>query len=155
VERLAADYRPPRAGTLIVQTVTTAAVIDLSTGAYYFGGSLAYAGSIQGSERSEAISIGGGGTQKFPTTLQPSGYVGHWIDIFSDGADTGLITGPTSAAVSAGNAPVLATTGTGVAGTCMRIAAGTFRTYFITADDRFLGVVSSGTTTLRIALSSR
>jgi hypothetical protein len=157
VERLFYDTRPPRAGTVLMQSVTAAAVIDLSSaGKYYFAESMAYNGSIESAVRSEAVSIAGGGTQAQPTTLQPSGYVGHFIDVFSDGADTGIITGPTSASVSGANAPVLATTGnSGTAGVCMRINAGQTKRYFITADDRFMGVVSSATTLLRIALSSR
>jgi hypothetical protein len=151
------DIRAPRSTEIGVFTVTTAQVIDLaaSGGPQVLSDQFAQNLGGGGGVRSEANSSFGSGTVAFPAAPL-AGWVGHWVDIFADGGDIGLITGPTSASVSGGNAPVLATTGNaGTAGVCMRIPNGTYRPYLITADDRFLGVVSAGTTTLRIAKSSR
>jgi hypothetical protein len=116
-----------------------------------FTGNLPVAGS-----RSEATSQTGGGTVQAPTTLQPQGYIGHYIDIFADGADLGIISGPANASVSGANAPVLATTGVAIAaGMCWRIPTGGRQSFFVTPDDRFLGVVASAAGTARITLSSR
>lgn len=155
--RTGAEIRLPRVGSIFVSTaITTAVTIDLAaqgpqnqsantTGAMPVPGLQTQ--PVQGPTNQGTVSTAG---------LASGGFEGFWVDIMVDGADVGIISGPTSASVSSGNAPVLATTGgAGTAGVCQRLLAGTRNPFFVTPDDRFLGVVSSGTTTLRIALSSR
>jgi hypothetical protein len=154
--REGAEIRLPAANAVLVQTITTAAVIDLaaagdtSVESAGFASNISYPGTA-----SQPTSSSGGGTAVL-ATLQPSGFVGKWVMITIDGSDLGIIAGPTSASVSAGNAPVLANTGNpGTAGTCERLFQSTRNPYYVTPDTRFIGVVSAGTTTLRISTSSR
>lgn len=154
------ERRLPVAGSIIVQAVSTAAiVIDLSTG-QVVGQSAMATGPSQpsGIGRTEAVSTSGSGTVQAITPLNPQGYVGHYIDIFAEGVDLGVVGGPTNASVSGGNAPNLATAGAaGTAGVCMRIPSGTLSPYWVQPDARFLGVVATAVaaTGIRIALSSR
>jgi hypothetical protein len=87
----------------------------------------------------------------------------NYLTISADtGADVGVIFGPSVAAVSGGNAPVLATTGslvsnvyTGVAGTCWRIPAGTSQRFLCAQGvDNAVGIVGSGAGVVRIYQSS-
>lgn len=156
--RLGDDIRLPPAKGVIVQSVTAAAVIDLGT-----GGISAATSPTSAIPRGNVPSFAQGLAPNNQSTTLPdmanaAGLVGHWIDIEVDsgGGDLGFIAGSTSAAVSGGNAPVLATTGgLGTAGACRRLAAGTGKTFFLTKEERFLGVVSSGTSVVRISQSSR
>jgi hypothetical protein len=149
---LSYDIQLPRAGTVAVVSVTTAAVIDLSGGAPAAASSNFTANTQGGGQASQAASAGGVG----PVQIQPPGYIAHYIDICTDGGDLGIISGPTAASVSGANAPVLATTGgAGTAGVCQRQFGNTIRPYYVKPDDRFLGVVSASTTIVRISLSSR
>lgn len=159
-ERKGYEVRLPRAGTILVQAVTTATSIDLAVSGAPANASQSFEGNIPGTggTQSQSATGPGGGAASAPF-LGAEGYIGHWIDIDVDagGGDLGFISGPTSASVTGGNAPALATTGAaGTAGCCKRIPAGTSKPYFVTANDRFLGVISSaGTCTVRISLSSR
>lgn len=151
------EIRLPRTGTILVQSVTAAAVIDLGAAMAAIGASTTFETQMPPlGTAGFANATSAPGTTTAPTPPNPGGAVGRWIDIFADGADLGYISGPTSASVSGGNAPVLATTGNaGTAGNCARLLNGTFRTYFVLPDDKFLGVVSPGTCVVRISLSSR
>ena len=158
IARDSLDVQLPRAGFVGVYAVTgSASSINLVSGSGVFTTeSLGNQFSLptQGAQ-SLANQPGSGGAQQSPF-MNPSGFVGHYVDIFADGADVGIISGPTQASVTGGNAPNLSTTGSpGTAGTCMRIASGTFRSYYVKPDDQWLGVVGSAAGNLRIALSSR
>lgn len=145
--RSGAEIRLPRAGTVLNFTVTTAAaVVNLATA----GGPAAEGMGLSNAQPPTGAPASG-------AVFNPAGWVERWIDIYADGADLGIVVGDTSASVSATNAPVLATTGTTVAtaGQCWRIPNGTYRTYFVTSDSAFLGVVASAAGTMRIAASSR
>lgn len=162
VGRLGDDIRLPLANAILVQTVTVAAVIDLAgpSAAPPLEQSAAFPANIpQAGMAPQALTSAASPSVDAGLGQANTGWLGHWIDITVDagGGDLGYNAGPTTGSVSGANAPVLATTGAmGTAGTCLRIAAGTFRTYYATFNERFLGVVSSaGNCTVRIALSSR
>lgn len=85
----------------------------------------------------------------------------NYLTIVSD-VDIGVVFGPTTASVTGGNAPVLATVGTlssgvytGAAGTCFLVPAKTPQRFLPAPGvDNFLGVVGSGAGTCRIYQSS-
>ena len=83
------------------------------------------------------------------------GCIGHFVEFFAETADVGILFGPTNASVTSASAPALATTGTNTAGCCMRIPAGTYRTFYIHAPTRFVGFVGSTSGNLRISVTSR
>lgn len=149
------DVQPPRVGLIGVYAVTnSASVINMTTGTGVFGSASTAFPQTLPDQGSQTINLSGGPAAG--TLVSPKGFVGQWVDIFADGTDVGVIFGATNASVSGGNAPVLATTGNpGTAGVCMRIANGSFRTYYIKPDDEFLGVVGAASGNLRIAVSSR
>ena len=152
------EIRLPRSGSVLVLAVSVVAIsIDLANAGAPATESAGFAGNLPNAGgRSEANSQTGGGGAAAPSALQPQGYAGHWIDIFADAADLGIISGPTLASVTGGNVPALATVGNaGTAGTCMRLASGSKTPYWVTPDDRFLGVVGAGNGFIRIALRSR
>lgn len=100
----------------------------------------------------------------------PGGAVGSWITLSPETADVGIITGPTKASVSAGNAPVLATAGaidanglyTPTAGVCWRIRdqlvapspISDRRFKLQKGVDEWLGFVPSANGVLRLYISS-
>jgi hypothetical protein len=96
--------------------------------------------------------------QVLPQGGQPSvaGCLNRFTEFFADGADVGVVfgAGATNAAVVGANAPALGQQGTDTAGCCIRIPAGTYRTYIITTATRWLGYVGSANGNLRIAVSS-
>jgi hypothetical protein len=162
-EQTAADVRLPRAGTVGVYAVTTATSVDLSTGGFGLGGgeSAQFGANVPPANIAPATasSPGGGGTVQSLQAINPTGWLGHWIDITVDagGGDLGIISGPTLASVTGSNAPSISATGaSGTAGNCYRLPVGSLKSYIPRADDRYIGVVSfSGTCTFRIALSGR
>lgn len=80
-----------------------------------------------------------------------TGAMGKIVVIYADGADLGVITGPTQASVTTSNAPALATTGVNTPGVCFRIQAGTYQAFELSAGmDNWLGFVASGSGTMRI-----
>jgi hypothetical protein len=83
-----------------------------------------------------------------------NGAIGCFVEFYADGADLGLVFGSSLAAVTGSNVPALATTGVNTAGVCLRIPAGTYRTFYITALTRYLGYVASATGNMRIAVTS-
>lgn len=105
-----------------------------------------------------------GNQTKDPTDVEKLGVgcVGREVDIFVDGVvPIYIIAGPTQASVTGGNAPAIATAGTNVAGICVPLyptaatgpANKPYR-YKVRSGTRFLGFISSGTPTIRIAPSS-
>lgn len=149
------DVQLPRAGLIGVYAITNvASVINMTTGTGVFGSaSLAFPQALP-DQGSQTLNLSGGA--QAGTFVSPKGFVGQWVDIFADGTDVGIISGPTNASVSGGNVPALATTGTpGTAGACWRIPSGTFRSYYVKPDDLFLGVIGAASGNLRIAISSR
>ena len=91
------------------------------------------------------------------------GVVNNYVTLFADGADLGIILGPTVESVSAGAAPVLATKGSigasgayqSATGVCYRIPSGSKERLLLQPGiDLFLGVVASATGTLRLYQSS-
>jgi L-cysteine desulfidase len=93
-----------------------------------------------------------------PNMAAATGKVGtqqRFVTIYADGADLGVIFGPTSASVSGANVPALATVGTNVAGVCARIPVGQERSYYVMAGtDVWVGVVGSAAGSVRITPSS-
>ncbi|HEY2515730.1 MAG TPA: hypothetical protein VGI39_32900 [Polyangiaceae bacterium] len=86
-------------------------------------------------------------------TQQTTGLQGHLVDFQNDGAQTVYVCfGPSSASVTAANAPNPATTGVNTAGACRAIPAGaTIRFALRPGVDNFVGfVTSTSTSTLRI-----
>lgn len=131
--------RPPRAGQVANVTVSTSpASQDLSLIGYLVM-------DMSNMDKEPAAA------QTLPNAY---GLIGHYITIYADGADLGVLFGATQAAVTTTNAPVFATTGVNVAGACMRIPAGQERCFKITESDRWLGVVGSAGGTARICQSS-
>lgn len=153
--RTGLEIRLPLAGGVLNTSVSAVAiVVNLASAGGPATQSAGNSANLPPTSASVGIAVPG--TVQAPTILQPSGFVGRWIDIYADGADLGIVAGPTNASVSGANAPALATTGTAVgAGQCMRIPNGFWRTYFVTADTAFLGIVASAAGTARICASSR
>lgn len=154
--RKAGFRRLPRVGGILVNAVGAATTsINLGT-----GGPGAQAGNegamIPTGSQSQPVGQAGSGTAGGGLQWVTGGFIGKWIDIWADGGDIGIITGPTNASVTGGNAPVLATTGgLGTAGNCVRIAAGTMQPYYVTPDDQFLGLVGAAAGSVcRISISS-
>lgn len=155
------DKKLPKVNFVSVTTVTTAAVIDLASGTVVasegFGQSLPLSAVPSLGQSSAGTGVSGG--PSVAASPPQRGYLQTWVEISVDpgGGNVGMVAGPTSASVSGGNAPVIATTGVpGTAGTCYVMAAGLpGERFFVGPDERFLGVVSSGTSTLRIHQSSR
>jgi hypothetical protein len=155
------DKKLPKVACVFVGTVTAAAVIDLATftqtesAGYGQENPLTAIGSLGQSGAGTGISGGPSVAARAPQR----GFLQCWIEVSIDpgGGNVGMVAGPTSASVSGGNAPVIATTGSpGTAGTCYVLGAGLpGERFFVGPDERFLGVVSSGTSTLRIYQSSR
>lgn len=94
---------------------------------------------------------------------QARGAVGHFLTIFADGQDLGIIVGLTSAVVSGGAAPDLSKLGTITAsgtyqsatGTCYRVKANTSVRYRLQEEkDNYLGIVAAATGTARFYTSS-
>jgi hypothetical protein len=158
--RLCFDKKLPKVNFVTVVTVTTAAVIDLASGTVVasagFGQSLPLNAQPSAAVASTNQESGGPAIATFPPQR---GYLQTWIEVSVDpgGGNVGMVAGPTSASVSSANAPVIATTGVpGTAGNCYVMGAGLpGERFFVGPDERFLGVVSSGTSTLRIHQSSR
>lgn len=139
---------PPRAHqspvvvgeSMVLATSTTASALDL------------------GSAPVPSPPTSGGSAQ----SSQLQGAVGHYITVFADTADVGLIFGPSLASVTAGNAPALASNGSvtsGVytpgTGTCHRIPAGQERRFqLLMGQDRFMGFVGSAAGQMRVYQSS-
>jgi hypothetical protein len=154
------DKKLPKAGCMLVQTVTTAAVIDLAAAVQtdsYGSNQRKPLNALPGVAVPQNTGVSGGETVgPFPPAR---GFLQCWIEVSIDpgGGNVGIIAGRTNAEVSGGNAPVIATTGApGTAGNCYVIASGLpGERFFVGPDERFLGVVSSGTSTLRIHQSSR
>lgn len=154
--RLAGEIRLPTAGQCSVKaTSAVAASVDLGAAGSPPAENAAFGANIpKGGSQSVANSTSGGGTVQAITVNNPEGFIGKWIDIYADAQDIGIIAGPTQASVTSGNAPVLANND-GSAGTCFRIAAGTYRSYYVDPDRRWLGYVGAGNGQMRIAPSSR
>jgi hypothetical protein len=158
--RLCFDKKLPKVNFVSVTTVTTAAVIDLATGTVVasagFGQSLPLNAFPSAAVASTNQESGGPAIGALPNQR---GFLQCWIEISVDpgGGNVGMVAGPTNASVSGANAPVIATTGApGTAGNCYVMGAGLpGERFFVGPDERFLGVVSSGTSTLRIHQSSR
>jgi hypothetical protein len=170
IENLALDIQAPRAGLIAVEAVTTSATyLDLS--AVVTGTSIGPgAGQSAGAATRTPLQVTTAIPQVTPTLAEQGtplatqttisgpqmGFLGGYVEFFADGTDVGIIFGPTAASVSSGNAPALATTGSaGTAGVCARIPAGTYRTFFLKGDDRFVGVVGAASGNLRISTASR
>ena len=96
---------------------------------------------------------------------QQNGVVGHYITIYADGVDIGIVVGLSAAAVSGGAAPNLSTHGTvsptgayqGATGVCHRIPAGQERRYLLQdTQDLYMGYIgaSGPTGSMRIFQSS-
>jgi hypothetical protein len=94
---------------------------------------------------------------------QLQGVVDQELTIFAETSDLGVIFAPSQAAVTTGNAPVLATVGTvngagvysAVAGTCYRIPAGQERRVLTQRNvDLWLGFVASAAGVMRLFQSS-
>jgi hypothetical protein len=164
LQNLAFDIQAPRVGQIAVQAVTTSASgIDLAA-----PGASAAATGVGPVIALNAQQIGAYNMASLPSSdpsstaptvqalVNPPGFIGHYVEFFADGADMGVIFGPTQASVSSANVPALATTGAaGTPGTCVRIPAGTFRVFLIKGDDRWLGVVGAASGQLRISIASR
>lgn len=85
-------------------------------------------------------------------TQERTGVVGHYVTIYADGVDIGVIFGVSLASVSSGGAPVLSAYGvasatggyTGATGTCHRIPAGNERRYLLQEGvDLYMGYVGA------------
>jgi hypothetical protein len=140
-ERQAANITGPVAGQISCLTTSTSATsIDLSS-----------IGPTVGSMANAAA---------LPQVGYPglTGCVGRFVEFFSDGADTGLLFGTSNASVTGNNAPNLSVTGSNTVGSngscCVRIPAGTYRTYVISSATRWLGYVASATGNLRVSVTS-
>ena len=158
--RLCFDKKLPKVSCVSVTSVTTAAVIDLATGTVVasagFGQSLPLSALPSAAVASTNQESGG---PAIGTPAAQRGFLQCWVEISVDpgGGNLGMVAGPSSASVSGGNAPVIATTGApGTAGNCYVMAPGLpGERFFVGPDERFLGVVSSGTSVVRIHQSSR
>ena len=152
------EILPPVASQGSVQPgSTTPATLDLSTVgqtvvnmafADNYPASLAYSGST-----AQANVVGA-------TLSSGKGCIDGYVDFTADGADFGIVFGPTLGAVGGSGAtaaqPSLGATGTNAAGICQRVFAGTTRTFYIHPQHRYLGYVgSTGAGYLRIFPSSR
>ena len=91
------------------------------------------------------------------------GALGSFISIYADGADLGIITGPTYASVTGANAPNLANVGTvngagiytNVAGVCGHVPVSTFLECNLEAGyDIFIGFVAGAAGKIRIYQNS-
>lgn len=156
--RSAGEIQLPGAGEVVVQATSAVAIaIDLALAGAPAAQSAGFEQNMPGAGTpSLAVSSSGGGTTQTITPLNPSGFVGCWIDIFADTFDIGIIAAATNAGVTGGNVPALATTGNaGTAGCCKRILAGSSQAFYVTPDRRFLGVVASGAGFVRISRSGR
>lgn len=155
------DKKLPKVSCILVQSITTAAVIDLANFTQQesegFGQVLPLSAIPSQGQSSAGTGVSGG--PSVASRPPQRGFLQTWVEISVDpgGGNVGMVAGPTNASVSGGNAPVIATTGVpGTAGTCYVMAAGLpGERFFVGPDERFLGVVSSGTSTLRIHQSSR
>jgi hypothetical protein len=93
---------------------------------------------------------------QLPSSAGVAGGVGQFVEFMADGADVGLVFGATSAAVTSANAPNLSQTGTNTAGCCLRIPAGTYRTFYVTSATQWVGWIgaSASNSNLRISVTS-
>lgn len=152
------DVQAPRAGFVATLTMTAvAASADLTGEPGGVGPAIATNTQQSGlgisARPSAAVS---GSVTSTPAEPEKPGFLGHYVMVFADGADAGVIFGPLVANVTGANAPALATQGgAGTAGACFRIPAGQAIKYLLHGDDRFVGFVGSGNGTLRIAQASR
>lgn len=155
--KTAGERLMPRAGKGVVASVSAApSSIDLATGGEQsMSDAFAMNASPGAAGGTVANSTSGGGTVQALPQLNPKGLIGRWIDITADGTDIGIVSGPTAASVTGGNAPVFATNGAGVAGTCKRLFADTTEAFFLLPDDRFLGIIAIGNGQIRIWPSGR
>jgi hypothetical protein len=156
--RTAGERLLPRAGKGIVQAVSAAAIsVDRAAGGEQsISLDTAMNGPMQAGGASVSDAQSGGGTVKAMPIINPSGNLGRWIEITADGTDMGIVSGPTSASVTGGNAPVFATNGNaGTAGVCKRLFAGTTEQFYALPDDRFLGIVGVGNGQVRIFPTGR
>ena len=157
------DKQLPGAGQISVTSVTTAAVIDLQaavqTESAGFGQRLPGTALPSIGQASAGTGVSGGPSASLSSVPNPRGFSQCWIEISVDpgGGNLGMVAGPTSASVSGGNAPNISGTGApGTAGNCYVMGAGLpGERFWVTPDKRFLGVISSGTSIVRIHQSSR
>lgn len=82
------------------------------------------------------------------------GPLGCDVTFIADGTDAYVVFGPTSASVTAGNAPVAATTGVNAAGVAMKFPNNVKVRLKLTAIDQWIGFVGAATGTLRFYRSS-
>lgn len=85
--------------------------------------------------------------------LSNKGLLENFCFIQAIGADLLIVTGPTAASVTGGNAPVIATTGSNAAGCGRLILSGQFYEFRPNSLNQFLGVVSSAAGFMRIGPS--
>jgi hypothetical protein len=83
-----------------------------------------------------------------------------YVEFYADGVDFGLTWGPSNASVTGNNAPNLSVTGVNTTGgngaCCLRIPAGTTRSFYIHTSTLWVGyVASAGQGFLRIMPTSR
>jgi hypothetical protein len=158
---LALEFRAPLVGQIAALAVTNAAATADLSGEPGAAGASASIPAINSQQATNVLPVKpsaavSGSSTSTPAELPKPGFVGHFCTFFADGADVGVVFGPTLASVNGGNAPNLATQGNaGTAGACFRIPSGQALRFAVLGDHRFLGFVGSGNGTLRIAISSR
>jgi hypothetical protein len=90
-----------------------------------------------------------------PWGQAPLGMMNRMVRYTAVTTTVSILFGATQAAVTAGNAPVIATTGVNTAGCCVPIPAGTYVEHWCTINTRWLGFIGAGNGTLVVTSTSR